>query len=820
MADFRKWIYTLAVVALLAGLTIPASAQTQTAPFQCQTNTGTPPIVRAEGYTELVGDLLLTCTGGIPTTAGLPVPQVNFQIFLSTNVTSRLLTNNSTGQNFNEALLIIDEPNSPINPTRGILPCGTKNLAPDTGPSGPGVCAIVSDGNPADTYNGATETVFVSGTGNVTCNGVGTNVALGTYGCGRPNVFQGRQAIAGANGGQTNSVIWLGVPLDPPGTTTNRIIRITNVRANAVGVGVSSTFTTSQIQMNVSVSGNTSLSINNPQQIVAYVQKGLITTVANSRLDFVQCNPENPDLYLSTTSTPTPRFTVPAYRGDNSKCDSISAGSSAGNTSGSPSCSPSKEGYNMAGGYNAAFNPFFPTALANAVTATFLGDNTPIFRFQEGFASSWKAKNLTEFLVNGTFASSITGGSYQYNGGLENHTSPSGDNVQNVPGAIYNTESGFEYNHSNIIPSPNPPPGFGTTAVSPGGANNDFGGTGNGLNNAGVADHGTRLALSLTNIPNGVAAFVPPIIYLYRQGNSLTTKGPNGDPTLYLAGFSTGVMVLTNTDANGGGSFSGPSSLPTNSTPQAYLPLAQVQTSGLVVYEILYTDPFSLEQADVPVVVSYNTNLAANLPQTGINTQAAGGFAPFYSTAAASTASVYGSTPDVPRFIPASTPATIFTISTCACNLLFPYVASSSGYDTGIAVANSSTDPGSTYGFSGRPQNGTVQFWYYGTIPATGASAPPSQTSAIVPTGQVLTYVLSNGGGSIGTAANGLDNRAAGFVGYIIAQAGFQYCHAFAFIGALGAAPTAPGISEGYLGIVLDRPGLPRTNQIGENDAH
>jgi len=243
----------------------------------------------------------------------------------------------------------------------------------------------------------------------------------------------------------------------------------------------------------------------------------------------------------------------------------------------------------MAGGYNAAFNPFFPTALANAVTATFLGDNTPIFRFQEGFASSWKAKNLTEFLVNGTFASSITGGSYQYNGGLENHTSPSGDNVQNVPGAIYNTESGFEYNHSNIIPSPNPPPGFGTTAVSPGGANNDFGGTGNGLNNAGVADHGTRLALSLTNIPNGVAAFVPPIIYLYRQGNSLTTKGPNGDPTLYLAGFSTGVMVLTNTDANGGGSFSGPSSLPTNSTPQAYLPLAQVQTSGLVVYEILYT---------------------------------------------------------------------------------------------------------------------------------------------------------------------------------------------------------------------------------------
>jgi len=819
MADFRKWIYTLAPVALLAGLTIPASAQTQSPPFQCQTNTGTPPIIRAEGYTELVGDLILTCTGGIPTTAGNPVPQVNFQIFVNTNVTSRLLTNNSSGPNFNEALLIIDEPNSAINPHRGILPCGTSNEAPDDGPSGPGVCAIISDGIPQDTYDGLGDKVWVGPGigqgGDQTCVAVtSSNSSSGTsYGCGNPNVFQGRQAISGANGGQTNSVIWLGVPLDPPGTTTNRIIRITNVRVNAVGVGVSSTFTTSQIQMNVSVSGTTSLSINNPQQIVAYVQKGLITTVANSRSDFVQCNPENPDLYLSTTSTPNSKFTVPAYRGDTSSCNSIIAESSS-------SCKPAAEGYNQAGGYNANNNPFFPISAGNAIATTVVSDNTPVFRFQEGFASSWKAKNLEEFLANGTVVNNISGADYEYNGGLENHSTVSGDLVQNVPGAIYNTESGFEFNSANGTPSPNPPLGFGTTAV--GGyttPNTNFGSTDTGTNGAGVADHGTRLALSLTNVPNGVAAFVPPVIYLYRQGNSLT-KGANGDPTLYVSGFSTGVMVLTSTDANGGGGISPPASLPAGSTPQAFLPLSPVPTSGLVVYEILFADPFSLEQADVPVVVAYQTNLAANLPQTGISTQVAGGFAPFYSTAAASTASVYGSTPDVPRFIPASTPATLFTISTCSCNLLFPYVASSSGYDTGIAIANTSQDPGSTYGFMGKPQSGTVTFWYYGTIPATGASAPPFQTSAIVPNGQVLTYVLSNGGGSIGTAASGLDNRAAGFVGYIIAQAGFQYCHAYAFIGALGAAPTASGISEGYLGIILDKGGLPRTNQIGENDAH
>ena len=68
-----------------------------------------------------------------------------------------------------------------------------------------------------------------------------------TYGNGRPNVFQGRTGTA-QNPNQFNSVTWLGVPLDPPGTTTNRTIRMTNIRADAVFLGVSSTFTTNFIQ--------------------------------------------------------------------------------------------------------------------------------------------------------------------------------------------------------------------------------------------------------------------------------------------------------------------------------------------------------------------------------------------------------------------------------------------------------------------------------------------------------------------------------------------------------------------------------------------
>ena len=59
MADFRKWLFAFAVVALMLGLQVPANAQGfGTAPaFACVANAGVPPIVRAEGVTELVGDL-------------------------------------------------------------------------------------------------------------------------------------------------------------------------------------------------------------------------------------------------------------------------------------------------------------------------------------------------------------------------------------------------------------------------------------------------------------------------------------------------------------------------------------------------------------------------------------------------------------------------------------------------------------------------------------------------------------------------------------------------------------------------------------------
>jgi hypothetical protein len=408
---------------------------------------------------------------------------------------------------------------------------------------------------------------------------------------------------------------------------------------------------------------------------------------------------------------------------------------------------------------------------------------------------------VSEILANGTFVSANT---YLYNGGL---SAGIPDLNQNVPGVSYNTEAGFEYVSTQTTPNPNPPAGYGTGAT--GALNTGFplssGST--GISSAGVATQGTRLFMSFSNIPTGSAVFVPPVIYFYRQNSSTIPV-----PTVLTSGVTTGVAVLVATDSAGDTAINivGGSNL-------------VAVSNNLAVYEVLFDDANSLEQVDIPVVVAFISNLSQNppggLPVTGTFAQVVGGFAPFYTSAAAGLPQTTSSFP-IPRFVPGNAPANLFEIQKCACDLLFPFVVSAGGFDTGIAIANTSLDPGSTFGFFATPQQGAITFFYFG-IGTNGTAPPASQTSGIVPAGQVLTYVLSSGGGAIGNNANGMDNRASGFQGYVIAQAQFQYCHAYAFVSALNAGPTGQGVSEGYLGLILDNSGLDfRTAQSAEALVH
>src|SRR6266436_355565 len=93
--------------------------------------------------------------------------------------------------------------------------------------------------------------------------------------------------VPGASIGTPNQVTWLGVPIDAPGTNFVRTIRITNVRANACQLGLSSTLIPTQIVMFVSINGSQFFTINNPQQTVAFIQLGLI--VGSSSSNITQC---------------------------------------------------------------------------------------------------------------------------------------------------------------------------------------------------------------------------------------------------------------------------------------------------------------------------------------------------------------------------------------------------------------------------------------------------------------------------------------------------------------------------------------------------
>ncbi|HEV8413012.1 MAG TPA: hypothetical protein VGQ49_05415 [Bryobacteraceae bacterium] len=775
MADFRRCLYALALVALLAGLTVPASAQA----FQCQTNTSNVPLVRAEGYTELLGDILLDCTGGIPTAPNQSVPTVNLTVALDqgVNITSQV-TAIVNSVEFLEALVIIDEPNSPSNPTRPLLNCG-RTSAPDNTPAGAGVCPITGDGVHGGGSTGAANTY--DGTAN------------------HPNVFQGRSFRL--IGGAPNQMVFSGLPVDPPGTVCpnqpsqplcHRFIRITNIRGDATAVAVVSSTNTRPINASLNANPFSGLPVDAQSRPIATVQLGLSGGLNAPKLDFIQC-------------------------------------SQLGPTPGNPG-----QSQNL------------------------------IWTFQESFNNVFKAQSLTQTLNNGTAKPN-----YKYNGGVGLGGNPNTQQGvllnQNVPGAVYDSESGF-VNAFAATQGDNPSnpltgtPGAGVPFDNTGGAANT------GFAKAGIASQGTRLWLGFSSIQAGTSVSVPNVIAL----------------TSVVGGAQTGVAVLIN-GANANSGFGGSPAGPGSTT------VAGAGTGGFAVYEVFFADPTALERAAIKMTVSGFPNLPLNLPTPGAPpSQVTGSFAPFYAqvpgvreaaflsgSEVTGVPGVLAGTLPIPRFLQLAPAVTLFQINRCSCNLLFPYVTNAptvgGAFDTGIAIANTSFDPGGSNGFFGSQQSGPVQLWFYnknnGAAPAepnfgngqlntqcTNSTTPGSCGTGItsVPAGGLLTYSLFFGGvinalpaatpQVLLPANTGLPTGVTGFTGYIIAQARFQYCHGFAYISKQGAGfNDSTNTSMGYLAIVLDRPagtialspdglggfngsitlGLPRTaSSPGENDGH
>ncbi len=262
IAHFPKPLNWFIYGILLAVLTIPAGAQA----FQCTNVSGPAPIVRAEGTAELMGDIVLDCVAGIPTPPGQQVPQVNIAVELDTNMSSKVTAVSNQVQ-FLEALLIVDEPASVINPTVPILNCGNIG-APDDTQAGTGVCAMVGGGSDgaATTYNGT---------------------------AGHPNVFQGRSFSLIT--GQQNQVVFPGIPINPPGTQCpapvngqcHRILRITNIRGDAASFGVSGN-SALPVHAHLIVNPVSGLPVDIPDSVGARIQQGLTSTVSASTVHLLE----------------------------------------------------------------------------------------------------------------------------------------------------------------------------------------------------------------------------------------------------------------------------------------------------------------------------------------------------------------------------------------------------------------------------------------------------------------------------------------------------------------------------------------------------
>jgi len=183
---------------LLLALSIPPLFS-QAMPLAC-TVTSVPNLVRINGAAESTGDVLLNCGGG---SSGLST-FLNFTLFLNVDVTSKI-TNTSTNQS--EGLLLIDEPHPGVsNSSNGCIYSGQTLGAP-----GIAACA--------------------SGSG---------NVYTGTW-------------------GPDNVLTWSNIPFVEPGSAASRVIRLTNIRANANDINISA----APILAIVAISG-ASVTVNQP----------------------------------------------------------------------------------------------------------------------------------------------------------------------------------------------------------------------------------------------------------------------------------------------------------------------------------------------------------------------------------------------------------------------------------------------------------------------------------------------------------------------------------------------------------------------------
>jgi len=382
-----------------------------------------------------------------------------------------------------------------------------------------------------------------------------------------------------------------------------------------------------------------------------------------------------------------------------------------------------------------------------------------VLRFPEGFAAAFKTRVSPTSTLSG--AGTVSGGAagFVVGGGVLGAVG-SQNLFQNTPAQFSpGSESGF------ILPV--------------------TGGT------AGLADFGTRLKATFNNVPTGVNIFVT-TTNINPGGNTgapanTVTNGsllggslnniPVGNVTTLLAG-----LVLSETAQAGQGGFLPLASNTNNNSGLLTFGPLPVDANGTAtaVWEILTSNPNAFETAEFGVFYSFTGNPATNTPPTSPTGTVSMSFAPTFTTPTASGL--------IPRFTPPSTSTTLISVSLCQTALLYPFVSSEPGFDTGIAIANTTNDP-----FGTKTQSGTCTLNFFGS---TGTNPPPFTTPIIGP------GATDNANKSVWSQQTSTFTgipATPGFRGYIIALCNFQLAHGYALFSDTGIRNWATG----YLALVL-----------------
>ena len=250
----------------------------------------------------------------------------------------------------------------------------------------------------------------------------------------------------------------------------------------------------------------------------------------------------------------------------------------------------------------------------------------------------------------------------------------------------------------------------------------------------GAATQATRFIIRLTNMSAGLTITAP------GAWDQFVPEDPGRcvvDPIFAGSANALCVERVSGTDVNGaGGSTAG--------TSGSYAVPLDAAGNGFIVYELKDGDPFLPQGLWIPFDVWWTPDTSADEPAIGSG-QVDARFAPL------STVGVASNEPK-PRFVDVGAdPVTVVTVVRCATTLLFPFVTNRFGFDTGIAVSNTSEDWKGT-----QKQRGVCMVHYIGDIGDNGPRVPMDETSTIIEGGEQMTFTLSAGnpvwdlGGSAG----------------------------------------------------------------------